>query len=325
MLTRRRRVVWGLILTAVLMVCREIPFPPEASAAGCGVTYEANANVYGGSTVAVGVSCSAGSTGTGSSSGSTGCHNAAGASIACSLYDYTWTPALGLYCQVSRTNRPPPTITRYHNPDGSASGQWYACLANIHELWRATLFWVDRAPAISVNAAAVAHHLVDTLGLRPPAVGVGAWVDPGFEAWGQSWWVGAPLWLWVDNQTDATAWGWHTLSASQSGVTVTASVNPSQVSFTTGDGATVTCASAGTPRAYNPIALLSAHSPSGCDYTYRQTNQLGDPGSRYTVSATVTWNVTYQASDGQHGGFTVQTHSADNPTIHVGQLKSLRR
>jgi len=219
----------------------------------------------------------------------------------------------------------PPPDDAYRNPDGATTGQWYACRGASSGGGNVKYFWFDNEPAATVDAAAVAHRLVDSLGLKPPGVGVGAWVDPGFEAWGRSWWVGAPLWLWIDNSADSTAWGWHTLSASQSGVTVTASVSPGQVTFTTGDGGSVSCTTPGTPRSYNPTALLSEHSPSGCEYTYQQTNVLGDPGSRYSVSATVTWSVTYYATNGQRGAFTLQTHSADNPTIHVGQLKSLRR
>jgi len=283
--------------------------------------------MYGEVSVTIGVSCAADSPGGGSagSSGQSGCRDAAGNLVDCSLNGYAWMPAFGLYCQVSNAGRVPSAAAVYHNPDGTVSGRWYACLQNVTDTWKTSLFWLDIKPAVVVDASTVARRLVDSIGLRPPEVGVGAWVEPGFEVWGRSWWVGAPLWLWIDNSTDPATWGGHTLSANQSGVSVTATINPTVVTFTTGDGGTITCTSPGTPRVYDPAALLSQHSPSGCEYIYGHTNRLGDPGSRFTVTATVTWSVTYQASDGQHGGFTVQTHSTDNPTIHIGQLTTLRR
>ena len=320
---------WGILVSLLMVLAgvqvSPVASAPQAEAAGCSTSADSRGDKYTAS-VTVGVSCSSGSSGSsaGGSSGSSGCHDRAGQTIACSMSGYVWTPALGLYCQVSAARMAPPTA-RYRNPDGSVSGRWYACLVNAAGVWKSMLMWLDVVPVARVDAGVVARRLVDSVGLVAPGVGVGAWVDPGFEVWGRSWWVGAPLWLWVDNQSDAAAWGWHSVSASQSGVTVTATVGPSVVVFSTGDGGLVSCVSAGSARVYDPMALMSAHSPCGCEYAYGQTNRLGDPGSRYTVSATVTWVVSYTASDGQHGGFSVQTHSVDNPSIHVGQLKSLRR
>jgi hypothetical protein len=56
---------------------------------------------------------------------------------------------------------------------------------------------------------------------------------------------------------------------------------------------------------------------------YEQTNTLGDIDSRYTVSAVVTWEVSWLASDGQSGVFTTLTTSVDNPSVHVGQLRAV--
>jgi len=54
------------------------------------------------------------------------------------------------------------------------------------------------------------------------------------------------------------------------------------------------------------------------------TNKLGDVNSRYTVTASVTWNVTWSTTDGQYGTFTMDMTSTDNPTIHVGELYVVR-
>ena len=164
---------------------------------------------------------------------------------------------------------------------------------------------------------------VASLGLHPPEVGVGAYVYPKYEDWGLSWWVGAPLWLWT-NTDDDLQWGTHTLTATDGGLSVTATVTSTTISFNPGNGdSPVTCGTPGTPRPWNPNDLLSHHSPSGCEYTYLHTNTLGDKNSRFTVTATVTWTVAWSSSDGQHGTFTTTTTSTDNPAIHIGELRTV--
>jgi hypothetical protein len=54
-----------------------------------------------------------------------------------------------------------------------------------------------------------------------------------------------------------------------------------------------------------------------------QTNTLGEIDSRYTVTATVTWQVTWSTTDGQYGQFDIEMASTDNPTIHVGEIHAV--
>ncbi|MCL2483429.1 MAG: hypothetical protein FWF43_08485 [Propionibacteriaceae bacterium] len=186
-------------------------------------------------------------------------------------------------------------------------------------------YWSETGPVTparpGTDPVAVVRSSVASLGLHPPTVGVGAYVYPGYEDWGLSWWVGAPLWLWVD-ATDPLQWGTHTVTATQDGLTVTATVTASRVKFDPGDDAEpVTCATPGTPRPWNPNDPLSHHSPTGCEYTYLTTNQLGDKTSRFSVSATVTWTVNWTTTDGQAGTFTTDMSSAATPAIHIGELR----
>ncbi|MCL1907277.1 MAG: hypothetical protein FWG08_05110 [Propionibacteriaceae bacterium] len=170
----------------------------------------------------------------------------------------------------------------------------------------------------------MARTTVAELGLKPPQVGVGAYVYPGEEQWGLSWWIGAPLWLWVDD-TDTHQWGSHTLSVSEGGLTLNVVVKATQVSFNVGDGTPpVVCWSQGTPRPWNPNELMSKQSPSRCEHRYQTLNEQGNPDSRFTVSATVTWTATWNTTTGQAGSFTLDMSSTNNPTIHIGELRVVR-
>ncbi|MDR0487852.1 MAG: hypothetical protein LBG99_00335, partial [Propionibacteriaceae bacterium] len=99
-----------------------------------------------------------------------------------------------------------------------------------------------------------------------------------------------------------------------------ATTTSTSITYNLGDGNTVTCHNPGTPRPWNPNDPLTRTSPTGCQHTYTTTNQLGNPNSRYTVNATVTWTTTWTATTGQSGTFTTTTTSTNNPTIHIGEL-----
>ena len=170
-------------------------------------------------------------------------------------------------------------------------------------------------PVVSVRSAIAA------LGLHPPAVGVGAYVYRGYTEWGLTWWVGAPMWLWID-RNDPLQWGTHTVTASVEGGSVTATVKAVKVEFDPGDGGgPVVCLTPGTSRPWDPNDLLEDHSPSNCEYRYPHTNKLGDKNSRFSVSASVTWDVRWSSSDGQYGVFSFTVDSVESPSVHVGELR----
>jgi hypothetical protein len=159
--------------------------------------------------------------------------------------------------------------------------------------------------------------------LHPPTVGVGAYVYPKYEEWGLSWWVGAPMWLWVDD-ADPLQWGEHSLDASLEDAGITASVEATRVVFDPGDGSKpVVCQSAGTPRPWDPKDRLDRHSPSRCEHVYEVPNEKGEVDSRYAVSATVEWEVEWRTTDGQSGVFTVEVSSVEDPSVHVGQIRAV--
>lgn len=112
--------------------------------------------------------------------------------------------------------------------------------------------------------------------------------------------VNLPTWLWLSG-------GWEEVSANASvpGVSVTAVARPRSVTWSMGDGGSVTCGGPGTP-------FVSGRDPRrdspDCGYTYR-TSSAGKRADAYTVTVTVTWTVTWSGA-GQGGTFPNMTTSA---------------
>ena len=288
---------------------------------------------YGPGVVSVTLSCSTetGSAGT-SVTGTTpdtspGCFRENGTPVPCFVDDYWWSSLFQTHCKVFSVPADSESWGDHRDDAGNPVGTLYYCLVYIYDVTKATMKWADTsagAPASVVNPETIIRSAVSSLGLHPPTTGVGAYVYPGYEEWGLSWWVGAPMWLWVET-SDPFQWGTHTISASESGVSVTATVAPSYVSYDPGDGsAPVTCGNAGTVRPWNRNDLMSNHSPSRCEHTYMTTNTLGDPDSRFSVTATVTWKVSWSATNGQNGSFTTETTSTSATSIHIGELRVVR-
>lgn len=125
--------------------------------------------------------------------------------------------------------------------------------------------------------------------------------------------VGLPTWLWVDSST----WQEQTASASVPGLTVTARARPVRVVWSMGDGSTVDCRSSGTlwrvgmdPRAASP----------DCGYTYK-TSSASKPGGAFTVTATMTWSVSW--SGGDAGGELDPLSTQASTTLRVGEAQEL--
>ena len=185
------------------------------------------------------------------------------------------------------------------------------------------VYWVDNLPIFPTSAYQAALSAVESLQLHRPVVGVGAFTYPGYYEWGLTWWVGSPMWLWIDS-TDSLQWGTHTLNPTAGGFSLNITVTASEVRYDPGDGSrAVVCRNPGTPRYWNPKDPISRRSPSGCDHKYLRTNTLGEIDSRYTISATVIWDVNWTASDGDYGHFTVEMSSIDNPSVHIGEMRAV--
>ena len=332
------RILFFCVALSCLSLFSYSPLFPGYSvsfADGCNVDVNSGQR-FGSDNLSLGISCqvtSGGSRATsetdnGSGSSGSGCYRADGTVTACWLDDYWWSPTFDMYCKVE--NYPPEH--RYwdghRDPEGNTIGTFYHCTLTRETIDLNAILWEDTPtvtpPKPGTDPTTLIESSLDTLGLHAPTVGVGAYVYPGYEEWGLSWWVGAPMWLWVDT-TDPLQWGTHTLSASAWDLSATADVTPTSVTFDPGDGSDpVVCLDPGTPRPWDPTEPLRDHSPSGCEYTYMTTNELGNVDSRFTVTATVTWTVTWSSTDGQQGQFTTDMVSTDSASIHVGELRVVR-
>ena len=102
-----------------------------------------------------------------------------------------------------------------------------------------------------------------------------------------------PTWLWIN----PAEWVPESKTATVPGESVTATATPVSVTWHPGDGSTVTCQGAGTP--YTSADNPAAASPS-CGHTYTSSS-AGQPGGAFQVTATITWDVTWQGAGGAGG------------------------
>ncbi|MBR7827827.1 hypothetical protein KDK95_16020 [Actinospica sp. MGRD01-02] len=122
--------------------------------------------------------------------------------------------------------------------------------------------------------------------------------------------VSVPMWSWVPT-SQFTA---QSATASVPGESVTATAKPVSVTWSWGDETSTTCSGPGTP--YSNSDAANTASPT-CGHTYTKDSGRGD----FTVSATITWNVTW-AGSGQSGAFNGMTTTATE-AVHVEQSRAL--
>jgi hypothetical protein len=117
--------------------------------------------------------------------------------------------------------------------------------------------------------------------------------------------------LWVDRADFAR----EDVAAAVPGQTVTAIATPKNITWNMGEGS-VTCQTAGSRRG------------TSCGYTY-QRSSAGQPGGRYAITTTVTWDVYWTcagACDAPNGTFDVPTMSmTTNTTLAVGEVQTESR
>lgn len=122
---------------------------------------------------------------------------------------------------------------------------------------------------------------------RPlPLPGVHTSPPPGFDQL-----VNLPTWLWVDN------WAPMIGTASSPALTVTVTARPRNVYWRMGDGTPDEVCGQGTP--WDP-ALREEQQSSDCTHTYKRSSAR-QPGQRYSAVASMTWEVTWTATNGESG------------------------
>ncbi|GLZ37884.1 hypothetical protein Acsp05_15080 [Actinokineospora sp. NBRC 105648] len=122
-----------------------------------------------------------------------------------------------------------------------------------------------------------------------------------------------PTWLWMDPA------GWQDVSATAAvpGVSVTAVARPTGVSWSMGDGSTVTCTG---PGVAFPAGTDPGSSSPQCGHTYRSSS-AGQPSQAFAVAATVHWTVTWSGA-GQSGAFPDMT-TTSTAAFRVAESQAL--
>ncbi|WP_394426976.1 ATP/GTP-binding protein [Streptomyces sp. SGAir0957] len=147
--------------------------------------------------------------------------------------------------------------------------------------------WAADPPEADVDPAQLAQQAVDKMTLLGPEIGITP--KPGGKGV-----VGMPVYLWTAK--NAETFGPNVASASAGGITVTATAKVQKIVWTMGDGNSVTCTTAGTP--YKP-EYGKQPSPD-CGYRYNSPSSTTKSG-RFHVSATSTWSIGWEATNGQTG------------------------
>ena len=148
------------------------------------------------------------------------------------------------------------------------------------------------APAVAKSPADVAAEALAKIHLARPVVHTAPGAATGTAL------VGAPIWLWIDAaRLPSGAYPWSNgkivADATDTGISVTASVWPTGITWDMGDGGLAHCTvgSPGTP--YVPSDGAAA-SPT-CGYTYTQPSAKA-PGT-YAITATTAWHVHWETTN----------------------------
>jgi hypothetical protein len=183
----------------------------------------------------------------------------------------------GITCKYTKEELPTTGAT----PDMlGRKGQWYffTCTGSA-DLLMGNLFAPANQPAVA--PATLARTASRYLPLPPPEIHVNPPADHDQL-------VNLASWLWADPAT----WGARSATASVPNESATVTAVPVSVTWTMGDGGRVVCRGPGVP--YD-VRRGPAGQHTGCSYTYRRSS-AGQPGERYAVTATTTWQLTWTAT-----------------------------
>lgn len=220
--------------------------------------------------------------GAGGRGGDGKCRNPSGKEIPCER-DGGWAGADGCYYKLAE---PSPSTIEALGGQPAGPGGWYTQVCYNQDGTATSGFggfqWIAGAPPV-VSPEVLARQARERLNLPEVRIRMN---PPGDQL------VNLPIWL----ALDPSSWRAQSATASVPGVSVTAAARPVTVSWSMGDGTTRTCEGPGT--AWKPGTDPRAASPD-CGHVYRRSS-AGAAGGAYTVSATVTWEVTW-AGAGQSG------------------------
>lgn len=191
---------------------------------------------------------------------------------------------------------------------GDGPGSWYrkVCTSAAGQE-SATVVWV---PPRRADPRALAEDASD----RAPIPLPGIRLSPPE---GREQVVGIETWLWID----PAQWQPVSSSASAGAVTATATAAPESVTWSMGNGDTMTCPGPGTP--YEPAAAAAGQKPT-CSYTFRRSSARA-PEGEYRLQATVTWRVTWSASGAPGGGALGTVTRTSAIPIRVAEIQAVNQ
>jgi hypothetical protein len=134
--------------------------------------------------------------------------------------------------------------------------------------------------------------------------------------------VNLATWLWID----PGLWHVYHVTASAGPVSATASAVPTAVTWSMGDGDSITCAGPGVP--YEP-APPTDNRTTDCSYRYAvssagQPSPDGNPDEgAFLVRATVSWSVSWSAQGAAGGGSLPPLSTSSTALLRVEQVESL--
>jgi hypothetical protein len=169
---------------------------------------------------------------------------------------------------------------------------------------RARNFGVNWYPSLTPEELAL--QAVKQVRRQLPAVAVG-FNPPGLQV------VWKPTWLWVE----PASWRPVTATASAPGVTASVTATPQRVTWAMGDGAQVVCDGPGTP-----YDSSQAGQEPACGHTYQQSSAR-QPGGAYPVTATVTYQVSWEAVGAPGGGPLPPITSINEFPLQVTEVQAL--
>lgn len=194
-------------------------------------------------------------------------------------------------------------------PDGIEPGKTAYLRTCIEPATSELVFLTDPPPGFEPpDPAQVAAQLLARLPLERPRIRTAPDGRPGL--------VGVPVWL-----ADTSSWDRLTSSAEQGGITVSIEAIPTRIVWDMGNGATVTCESAGIP--FRADRHDPRHPPAdACSYPGYPATSHDRTDDVYRITATKHWLVPWNGG-GERGELTASLSAT--ATIQIDELQVVTR
>jgi hypothetical protein len=216
------------------------------------------------------------------------CHFGA-TEVACSTYAGTWSGT----CYVATASPQPPPSDPIWN--GQTTGVIVSCTPHpclvalrdrVEECPTRYEFWSANAAPVNVDEEALARQALAQLDLDPITLGMAPkpdLADPNVL-------IGAPAYFWAEGGTPAI--GPISTTVTEQGITITLNATMDTVTYTTGDGTTLTCTR---DQIATPPTNMTLQGTPDCGHRWESSGT-------YTLTATSSWTITWQGPT-QNGTF----------------------